>query len=193
MDGFLPHLPTRFILRSQQSRSPLSILLNTFYQIPMAYSSNSSFYPSSSTPSEFNTYPSLRQTSAAEQASVQASSNFTHDRDADGSFLDNLYLTQKSSESVSSDTSYAVPEEISFPRHYWPVIGQYAQSYRSGIPSQDNASASTMAEDVVLASNSGKQLCNSQTSRSLVLTNYEQSRSTAKGPTRAGHPPAYSR
>ena len=84
MDGFLPHLPTRFILRSQQSRSPLSILLNTFHRIPMAYSSNSSFYPSSSTPSEFNMYPPPRRTSAVEEANVRASNTFTHGWSVDG-------------------------------------------------------------------------------------------------------------
>ena len=220
MDGFLPHLPTRFILRLQQPRSTPSILLNTFYRIPMAYSSNSSFYSSSSTPSEFSMYPPLRRTSVAEEASIQDSNTFIHDRDVDGrpghvvgssrslrpeaslgeysySFLDNLHLTRGSAESVSSDNSYAVPAqdygEISFPRHYWPVIGQYAQPYRYGIPSRDNSSASTMASDVVLAPSSGKCLCYCETSRTLALINYEQSHLTAGGPTRVGNPPAHTR
>ena len=208
MNGWLSPSPPNAVYPTLTTISlSTSILLNTFYRIPMAYSRNSEFYPSS-TPSEFNMYPPLRRTSAVEEANVQDYGTFIHDRrDADGrpdhvvgssrslrpeaslgehdhSFLDDLHLTQKSSESVSSDTSYAVPAQdygkISFPRHYWPTIGQYAQSYHSGI-------------DVVLAPSSGKCLCYCETSRTLALTNYEQSHLTAGRPTRVGNSLAHTR
>ena len=53
---------------------------------------------------------------------------------------------------MTSVTSYDVQAysdiKLTFPRNYWPVTGQYAQSHDSGIMSRDNSFTSTVALEV---------------------------------------------
>ena len=187
MDGS-PLTPQHGLSYAHNNFTLLSTLLSTLYQIPMAYFDDTNFYPTSYTSGELAAYPVLTQTSATEEADVQASRTFVDDWSAGGypgyavgsprslraeasfgkrsrSPLDTRSLTRESPESATSVPSYGAQThshgEVSFPEYYWPITGQYAQSYHSSIVGQDNSFANTLASEtsmVVPTPSSGKQL-----------------------------------
>ena len=216
---FFSHLPEPFILHSRKFRSPPSTL-NTFYQIPMAYLNDASFYSTSFTFGELDAYPILNLTAATEEVNIETSDTFTNGWNvgrqtgymvdeptslgAEASFgkyecgpLDDRDLTRASPDPTPSAGSYGMQttghDYLSYPEHYWPVTGRYAQSSRPGIVSRDDSFASTVtlseAPTVIPSPSSSKCFLLVGASKNRVLTNREQSRSTAGEPMRAAHPP----
>ncbi|KAF9645112.1 hypothetical protein BDM02DRAFT_3120722, partial [Thelephora ganbajun] len=131
----------------------------------MAYfdnTDNANFYDyntnfcTTSTSSEFGACPSLNQTLANEEANIRTTDTFT-----DGWSVGRQpgYMVgsprslraEASLESAPSVTPYSTQTDgygqPSFPGHYWPIMGQYAQSYHSGIMSRDNSFASAVASE----------------------------------------------
>ena len=85
MNGWLSPSPPNAVYPTLTTIS-LSTLHFLQHALPnsMAYSSNSSFYPSPSASGEFNMYPPLSRTSAVEEANVRTSNTFTHGWSVDG-------------------------------------------------------------------------------------------------------------
>ena len=131
---------------------------------------NANLYPTSSMPfGDLNTYPT--QMSATEQFGDENPHTFTNswntDRQpggmvgpstglrAEASFGKHDYaplcdrgLTCTSPGSVSSATSHTTQapgyDHSQHPGYYWPIVGQYARSLRSGIINRDNSFTSTV-------------------------------------------------
>jgi len=164
----------------------------------MAYYNNAddaSFYPTSTAFGELDAYPLLNQISAIEGENIEAPHTLTNDWNVGGqpdymvgsltglgaepsfgkndcSPLGDWCLTSASLESVPSVTSYAPQtngyDQSSYPEHYWPVNGQYAESYRSGVANRDDSFFSTGESEyptVVPTPGSGKHL--------ILLRNFE--------------------
>ena len=144
----------------------------------MAYSNdfnNASFYPTSSTPSEFEQYPFLGRTSVTEEADVQAYHPFADPWSMTGwprrpvgsptsprveanygKRIYNLFiewrLTRELPESVAPATPHATQTDgcgqPSYSGGYWPGVDHQARPYRSDFLSRDGSFTNTVASEV---------------------------------------------
>ena len=169
--------PTQRHLSNAQI-APLFIPPNASHRIPMTYSNdfnNASFYPTSSTPSEFEQYPFLGRTSVTEEADVQAYHPFADPWSMTGwprhpvgspaslraevgygKCIYNLFikwrLTREFPEPVAPATPYMTQTngygQPSYSGSHWPAIGHRARPYHSDFLSRDGSFTSTEASEV---------------------------------------------
>ena len=182
-----PHFPVYTTLPTASFLTPLDRLQ---YLNHMAYFNNyTSFYPTPSAREEFSAHQFLDQTSAAEGVNYEGSqvtfpdcwNTFQQPEPTVGSSAAlpatvghgehyyNLFvdwrLTLGSPESLAPATSYMNQtgsyDQLSYSSHYWPEVGQQAQTYHPGFSSQNFSPAIMAAPEpsaVVPTPNSGESL-----------------------------------